>query len=559
MCTLLIFVSILKYIYCCRPPFEVMEVWLESLLMHLSVGMALPSDLLFDIHHYKGQSPSSSGSTTPEGIPSGHRSPTLEPICEGQTSDTKESSRQNTSPDYTQNISENFTPPNTENLLKMKDNSFKPIIKVNGKSSLLDKMGRNYEVSRSCETICENQNLSNDLIKNNSVVISNSAGQFPNYENIDFLKNDTVFAGNVEKSICIKELKETDLCRNDKSSSILESNKCSTNCENNLKPSFNVNLRNVPKNFTRNRFAKETKENSKYTAKHDSHSVKDKFKFLSKTKTFDVKPLVNVSSKMSSLNLDGTSLKSTTLPPQLTRKITAKNVNLNGNSSCQNSPRHFKDKHSVMSKSSSFDKNFTDICNMSMPCSSKSDPTSEMKSLRSSLIKRRYTKDSENVALSRKVPTLQKRSALKSPIKEKNITSNESKIKQLDPDTLVEDSLFAEYHTENLEDPLPINTEMLGDQEIKSSFLSTLTPILQRRSGFLNFESDPDVNMKSFTATSNSGNIVRDMVDSLNQKGGLNFSSRVNFARGSLKLLETQKINTKPSGSFSSTSEFSTP
>ncbi|XP_074030195.1 LIM domain kinase 1 isoform X2 [Leptinotarsa decemlineata] len=65
-----------------RPPFEVMEVWLESLSMHLSVGMPLPPDLLFDIQHYRGLSPSSSGSTTPEGIPSGHRSPALEPICE---------------------------------------------------------------------------------------------------------------------------------------------------------------------------------------------------------------------------------------------------------------------------------------------------------------------------------------------------------------------------------------------------------------------------------------------------------------------------------------------
>lgn len=44
-----------------------MEVWLESLSMHLAVGMPLPPDLVFDIHHYSGLSPSSSGSTTPEG------------------------------------------------------------------------------------------------------------------------------------------------------------------------------------------------------------------------------------------------------------------------------------------------------------------------------------------------------------------------------------------------------------------------------------------------------------------------------------------------------------
>ncbi|XP_018323597.1 LIM domain kinase 1 [Agrilus planipennis] len=65
-----------------RPPFDVTEVWLESLSMHLSVGMPLPADLVFDIDHYRGQSSSSSGSTTPEGLASGHRSPVLLPICE---------------------------------------------------------------------------------------------------------------------------------------------------------------------------------------------------------------------------------------------------------------------------------------------------------------------------------------------------------------------------------------------------------------------------------------------------------------------------------------------
>jgi hypothetical protein len=39
---------------CCRPPFEVMEVWLEGLAMHLSVGMPLPQDLEFDIYNYTG-------------------------------------------------------------------------------------------------------------------------------------------------------------------------------------------------------------------------------------------------------------------------------------------------------------------------------------------------------------------------------------------------------------------------------------------------------------------------------------------------------------------------
>ncbi|XP_051174034.1 LIM domain kinase 1 isoform X2 [Leptopilina boulardi] len=62
-----------------RPPFEIMEVWLEGLAMHLSVGASLPSDLEFDIRHYMGPSPSSSESTTPETL-----APQLKPITEGQ-------------------------------------------------------------------------------------------------------------------------------------------------------------------------------------------------------------------------------------------------------------------------------------------------------------------------------------------------------------------------------------------------------------------------------------------------------------------------------------------
>ncbi|XP_043286294.1 LIM domain kinase 1 isoform X2 [Venturia canescens] len=61
-----------------RPPFEVMEVWLEGLAMHLSVGAPLPPDLDSDIRHYTGPSPSSSESTTPETL-----GPQLKPIKEG--------------------------------------------------------------------------------------------------------------------------------------------------------------------------------------------------------------------------------------------------------------------------------------------------------------------------------------------------------------------------------------------------------------------------------------------------------------------------------------------
>lgn len=76
-----------------------MEVWLESLSMHLSVCMPLPSDLLFDIYNFRGSSPSSSGSTTPEGIPSESRSPNLKTIKEGKKMDTTDGVKR--SLDYT--------------------------------------------------------------------------------------------------------------------------------------------------------------------------------------------------------------------------------------------------------------------------------------------------------------------------------------------------------------------------------------------------------------------------------------------------------------------------
>ncbi|KAG4079659.1 hypothetical protein HA402_010439 [Bradysia odoriphaga] len=61
-----------------RPPFEVLEVWLESLAIHTSVGHRLPTDLIFDIDHYKGSaSRESSLSSTPDGTPPACKTPRL--------------------------------------------------------------------------------------------------------------------------------------------------------------------------------------------------------------------------------------------------------------------------------------------------------------------------------------------------------------------------------------------------------------------------------------------------------------------------------------------------
>ncbi|KAF4516953.1 hypothetical protein B566_EDAN005554 [Ephemera danica] len=65
-----------------RPPFEVVEVWLEGLAMHLAVGMSLPYDLEYDILHYSGRSTSSSESNTPEILSPSTNPPPLQPIKE---------------------------------------------------------------------------------------------------------------------------------------------------------------------------------------------------------------------------------------------------------------------------------------------------------------------------------------------------------------------------------------------------------------------------------------------------------------------------------------------
>ncbi|XP_015435959.1 PREDICTED: LIM domain kinase 1 [Dufourea novaeangliae] len=67
-----------------RPPFELMQVWLEGLAMHLSVGAELPSDLEFDVRNYTGSSTSASESTTPDTL-----MPQLKPIKEGQVHQEK--------------------------------------------------------------------------------------------------------------------------------------------------------------------------------------------------------------------------------------------------------------------------------------------------------------------------------------------------------------------------------------------------------------------------------------------------------------------------------------
>ncbi|KAH1011758.1 hypothetical protein HUJ04_001055 [Dendroctonus ponderosae] len=217
-----------------RPPFEVMEVWLESLSMHLAVGMPLPPDLVFDIHHYSGLSPSSSGSTTPEGIPSGHRSPALEPITEGRPSEALQSQAdKKLSPVEGSN---SLTKVQSTGSAPSKEKPMRPIIKVSSADSLVSD--------------CDDRGKL--ITPGNLDVVDKSS--CPTYENLDFLRNDKMFTRDAEKSVCVKNLAPNKLKVVDKPQFL------ATASENNLRSNnFSVHLRTVPKNFTRNRFITERK------------------------------------------------------------------------------------------------------------------------------------------------------------------------------------------------------------------------------------------------------------------------------------------------------------
>ena len=121
-----------------RPPFEVMEVWLEGLAMHLSVGAPLSPDLDADIRNYTGPSPSSSESTTPETL-----GPQLRPIREGHVND-HEKKRANCCEDST-----------LEREPSIKDTEFKIPETPNGRLRYSRQNSKKNENSRSKETILD--------------------------------------------------------------------------------------------------------------------------------------------------------------------------------------------------------------------------------------------------------------------------------------------------------------------------------------------------------------------------------------------------------------------
>lgn len=211
-----------------------MEVWLESLSMHLSVGMPLPADLLFDIQHYRGISPSSSGSTTPEGISSGHRSPALEPITEGK-------------PSMNQKV------PSINDMKKISSvENLKPIIKVSSADNLVNKetqLKPIIKVSSSDILNANHENTVHDGINNKN---SNNDLKTKSDQRID--------EDSQSKPISINELpKKCSIDVNKDCCSSADVSKSSefTSVGVGFRNIGAVPLRKVPKNFIRNRFSNE--------------------------------------------------------------------------------------------------------------------------------------------------------------------------------------------------------------------------------------------------------------------------------------------------------------
>ncbi|CAH1163270.1 unnamed protein product [Phaedon cochleariae] len=531
-----------------RPPFEVMEVWLESFSMHLSVGMPLPPDLLFDIQHYRGLSPSSSGSNTPEGIPSGHRSPALEPICEGKLANIKRSSDKIYKSDEkiekqsNDNLKSIIKVSSAENLLNnRKENYIKPIIKVSSSDTLYDdKPDRLEFTTKSCENMLSKNELNlNENFEADELDSENPRG-FPDYENIDFLKNDTAFAGVTEKPICIQKLSDTELIKCDKNMFSTgfqpKINNASTPQDNNLRENYlNVTLRRVPKNFTRNRLVKEK-------ADEEHQAARERKKFLGKA--FDLKPFPVSSDKVSNLNLDSIRLKSETLPSQVTEKFVGniKNVNVE-----KQTLLPYQRQLSSVEKSKQNDPD--GVSSSTKSALPKSESNSESGS---SLIRHRYSKDSGDSSLLKRTPLLQRRTASKPEHSDDSASKPHYWLPKQTPNTS-----FGEKKNEDdqrIDAPNDKQSYSTVKQKFissceKSSLLNKLTPILQRRKGYLNIE---DTSKKSL----GSGSTVKNMVENFNQKGELAFGGRRNFGRSSLKVSGSPKINLKHVGRSSPTEEY---
>lgn len=208
-----------------------MEVWLESLSMHLSVCMPIPSDLLFDIYHYRGLSPSSSGSTTPEGIASESRSPNLEPIKEGKMHCSDSTTQRSNNNVSNENLKAQEAPAKEKQYIKKSTNE---IIQNSNPEKLYAPIeSQNSKLKEKVSKI-------NELdVKNNKTVISKTNSIDDN--SISVKNKSNIIDVNSSKKYNIPNMNNR--CNNNKSTEEL------AGTSNSL-----LALKKVPKHFTRNRF-----------------------------------------------------------------------------------------------------------------------------------------------------------------------------------------------------------------------------------------------------------------------------------------------------------------
>ena len=317
-----------------------MEVWLESLSLHLSVNIPLPADLLFDIQHYRGTSPSSSGSTTPEGITSGHRSPALEPIKEGKLAATGHRTNNSVNDVKKTVSSENLKPiikvSSADNIVKSNEIQLKPIIKISGNEILSRssencyiKLNHSYEEefsTKSCENVM--YDVKDTDISAEAVILH------PTYENLGFLLNDRNFSQ--EKEICDKKLQNSTKLGKQINMPMVcgkvgEYRDATDGAitENNLrKNSHSTNkFRRMPKNFTRNcldaekfDFSEPTHKTSETHQENSNFIICDNIKQLGKRNTLEIsKSGKNSEGKF--LNLSLKALKNSSDPSKVTQKF----------------------------------------------------------------------------------------------------------------------------------------------------------------------------------------------------------------------------------------------
>lgn len=374
------------------------------------------------------------------GIPSGHRSPALEPITEGKP--TQDIQKVPVSCTATPNILSKV--PSNEKIYQNK--SPKPIIKVSSPTEdLLDIK----QLIPPCRT----------------------------YENLDFLKNDNIFSKDSQKPVCVKNLTTSTLKSMDKPQ-LMQPN----SNENNLKVrSFNVNLRTVPKNFTRNRFIR------------DFEDTGQKHNLLAKQSNLNAP---NHSVKVSNLTLG--SMKSASSP------VTEKFVN---------STSRGNYKSDLVSSSLVFE-----------ACKAPPEQTQIKTFLprtvpeRCSLSRRRYCRDTEESPVPKRTPLLQRKTS------SKFITESETPL-QKDEET-------------------GILAKVLRRTPIfeRKSFKPQIEPPAVKQDDCRNYVNPPSTSGFRGSGTSIVRNIVDSLN---RKSGGMSFGNRGGYGRSSLKVVGSPKVNLK--------------